>query len=211
MQKLLTLSIVSGALLTGCNSGGTSASENTSLCPVTAPMFTTAVGEQILSTWATNAYAYSPYGNATCVSNGVTYNCTDPYIGAAFFTGVGYTADAVLLPTLSANILIGSQQLYGYFTGFLAHGPIATLIESSGPYETLAGCGYGVMSGYYDFAFSDGTPSANARYSFQFNYVSTTQYVPITVESGSESGLQLIITQSPGWYIELQNSAQLPS
>ncbi len=213
MRKLSTLNLVSIAsvvLVSGCNSGGTSNSDNTSLCPVTAPMFTTSIGNQILTQWASNAYAYSPYGSGSCVSNGVTYDCTDPYIGAAFFTGIEYTPDAVLMPTLSSTTRIGLQEIYDYFTGFLAHGPMATPVEESGPYETLAGCGYGVMSGYYDFTFSDGTAPAHARYTFQFQYLADTNLVPIIVESGSESGTQLLITQSPGWYIELQNSAQMP-
>lgn len=215
MRKLLTLNIACIAVLTGCNAGSGSSSSS-STCPANAPLFTVAIGNQILESWGMNAQYYSPYESAaTCISAGVPYNCQDPYVGAAFFTGIEYLYDvAVLMPTVSPDTRVGSQEIYNYFTTFLATGPVMTnnpgVPESGGPYDTLAGCGYGVMSGYYNFAFQNGSESANARYTFQFQYNAESQLAQITIESGTDSGVQILVNQGPGWYIYLQNSAVLP-
>ena len=190
--------------LSACNAGGNGSS---STCPVTAPQFSADIGTALINAWGTNVYYYSPYGSG---------GYTDPYLGAAYFTAAQYFSDAVLLPTVSPTTRVGSQAIYNYFTSFLAHGPQMTnnpgTPQSGGPYITQAGCGYGVISGYYNFTFADGTAPANARYTFQFQYSTAINNIAITVESGTESGKTLNILQTPGkWYIMLQNSATLPS
>lgn len=201
-QILLSLGILS---LAGCNAGTTSASASTpSQCPADAPLFTQEIGNQLIDTWGNNVVKYSPTGSA---------GYTDPYVGAAYLTGVQYLSNAVLLPTVSATTRVGSQAIYGYFTSFLLNNPVMTNIPLTGG-TTLSDCGVGVISGYYDFVLSPsgGTPSVvNARYTFQFQYLSTPTTVAITVESGVESGTVITVPQPAGWYIMLQNSAKLPS
>lgn len=202
MRKLLILNLSVACFITACNSGGSSTPA--SVCPTTAPMFTESLGVQLLNQWGTNVLAYSPYQTPTA-----TYPST--YTGAAYFTGAQYTPDAVLLPTVSNQIREGSQSIYSYFTKFLAHGPMMVLnSESGGPYVTMAGCGTGVISGYYNFTYADGSPPTEARYTFQFNYAPTSQNIAIVVESGVESGTSIAITQAPGWYVDLQHSTGLP-
>lgn len=209
MRKLIPLSIISACTLAACNANGTSVSSGSPpvLCSPDAPLFTSDIGVQTINAWGANAVAYGPSGSATCISNGVTYPCTDTNIGAAFFTGSEYVSNGVLLPTVSAVTRVGSQTIYDYFTHFLVKSPVMTLESTS--YVTLAGCGYGVVSGYYDFAFSDGS-TTNARYTFQFQYQPIPQPISITVESGTYKGTVLNITESAGWRIMLQNSAVLP-
>lgn len=201
-QILLSLGILS---LAGCNAGSTSGSTNTpSQCPIDAPLFTQQIGEQLIDAWGVNATKYSPTGSA---------GYTDPYVGAAYFTGVQYLSNAVLLPTVSPVTRVGSQVIYNYFTKFLTNNPVMTNIPLTDG-TTLSDCGVGVISGYYDFLLSPSgsTPSTvNARYTFQFQYLSMPTTVAITVESGVESGTVITVPQPAGWYIMLQNSAQLPS
>ena len=188
-----------------CNSGGNS-NQVQPTCPINAPLFSTEVGTMLINQWGTNAFFYSPYGSA---------GYTDPYLGAAYFTGTEYTSSAILLPTVSPITRSGSQEIYDYFTKFLAHGPqmINNPItrESGGPFISLAGCGYGVISGYYNFTYQDGTPETMARYTFQFQYQSIESNVSIIIKSGTESGSIITVKQPIGWYVKLQNSAKLPS
>lgn len=189
--------------LYACNAGGTA---TPSSCPTNAPMFSSELGEHLINKWGESAIFYSPYGAS---------GYADPYIGAAYFTGIKYTNDAVLLPTVSPVTRSGSQEIYDYFTKFLAHGPQMVnnpkSPESGGPFITQASCGYGVQSGYYNFTYRDGTTSTTARYTFQFQYQPTPSTVSITIESGSMFESKITIIQPVGWYIKLQNSAKLPS
>jgi hypothetical protein len=206
VHKLLLLNVSVACLLVGCNAGSTSTSANPPSCPASAPLFSATVGTELINNWGVNAFAYSPYGSA---------GYTDPYVGAAYFTGVQYLSNAVLLPTLSPVTRDGSQAIYDYFTGFLAKGPVMTnnpgTPESGGPFITLAECGYGVISGYYNFTFTNPSSTASARYTFEFQYISTPEQVSIMVESGASVGQLITVTQPAGWYIALQNSAALPS
>jgi hypothetical protein len=115
-----------------CNAG-----DNNQLnCPINAPLFSNAIGINLINTWSANALYYSPYNESNSQQ--------DPYIGAAYFTGVEYASNAVLLPTVSPITRYGSQQIYNYFTKFLANGPQMT-IESGGPFTSLAGCGLSLI------------------------------------------------------------------
>lgn len=191
--------------LYACNSGGTS-NQGQPICPINAPLFSTEIGTNLINQWGINVFSYSPYGSA---------GYTDPFIGAAYFTGTEYVSNAVLLPTVSPITRSGSQEIYDYFTKFLAHGPQMTnnpgTPESGGPFISLAGCGYGVISGYYNFTYQDGTPETTARYTFQFQYQPIESNVSIVVGSGTESGAIINVKQPIGWYVKLQNSAKLPS
>jgi hypothetical protein len=189
-------------------SAGSSSSNNSGVdtCPANAPLFTEQIGTNLINHWGDNVFYYSPFGGA---------GYSDVYVGAAYFTGTEYLSDGVLIPTVSPVTRVGSQQIYNYFTRFLAHGPQYTnnpgTPESGGPFVTLAGCGYGVISGYYNFQYADADTPTTARYTFQFEYLPTPQLVSITVESGPESGSIVTVSQLPGWYIALQNSGKLPS
>jgi hypothetical protein len=194
--------------LYACSAGNSNNNNNASVdtCPANAPLFNEAIGTSLINHWGDNVFYYSPYGDA---------GYSDVYTGAAYFTGKEYLSDAVLLPTVSPVTRIGSQQIYNYFTKFLAHGPQYTnnpgTPESGGPFITLAGCGYGVISGYYNFDYLDADPPTSARYTFQFEYLPSPQLVSITIESGPSVGNIITVSQLPGWYIALQNSAKLPS
>ena len=200
MKKYL-LYAISLCGLYACNSGGGS-----SQCPTTAPLFNAEIGTSLINQWGTDAYAYSPYGSK---------GYTDIYTGAAYFTGAHYLQNAILLPTVSPVTRTNAQEIYDYFTNFLAHGPQMTnnpgTPESGGPYISQAGCGYGTISGYYNFTYQDGTTPTNARYTFQFQYIAESTSINITTEGGSSVGSVINIAQVPGWYIQLQNSAKLPA
>jgi hypothetical protein len=204
-MKASLLVITSSTILAlgGCTIGSTSPSQ---LCPINAPLFDQNVAQASLIKWGTNALAYSPYATgSTCPQ------CTDKYIGAAYFAAIEYLPNAVLLPTVSPITRTNSQQIYNYFTNFLGNGPQANFAaESSAPIITYAACGYGEVSGYYNFNFASGAESAAARYTYAFRYLATNQNIAITVESGPESGTVVNYTQTPGWYIQLHNSAKLP-
>jgi hypothetical protein len=192
------------AELSGCNTGSTAANSGT--CPVNAPLFSAEVGTQLINAWGDSVLYFSPYGAG---------GYTDSYVGAAYFTGAAYFPNAVLLPTVSSVTRSGSQEIYNYFTKFLAHGPQMinnpAAPKSGGPFVTAAGCGYGVISGYYNFTYLDGSPETTARYTFQFQYATTANNVLIQVESGIKAGTIININQPSGWYVMLQNSGKLPS
>lgn len=210
LEKMVYLKkyLLYGFILTSlysCNSG-VGYGQDQYVCPINAPLFSTAIGTTLINQWGVNALFYSPYGGA---------GYTDSYVGAAYFTGTEYVSNAVLLPTVSPITRSGSQEIYDYFTKFLAHGPQMTnnpgTPESGGPFISLAGCGYGVISGYYNFTYQDGTPTTTARYTFQFQYQSIESNISIVVESGSKYGDIITVKQPIGWYIKLQNSGKLPS
>ncbi|MEN9390852.1 MAG: hypothetical protein RL017_149 [Pseudomonadota bacterium] len=171
-------------------------------------MFDQNIAQAALNKWGTNAFAYSPFeSNSSCPQ------CIDPYVGAAYFAAAEYLPNAVLLPTVSPITRKGTQQIYDYFTNFLSNGPQANFNpESVEPYITYATCGYGEISGYYNFNFASGLESeVEARYTYAFKYLAANQNVAVTIESGTESGTVINYTQTPGWYIQLHNSAKLPS
>jgi|GEM_PF-2111958 len=192
--------------LCACSAGGSNQNFNPDACPVNAPLFTQAIGTSLINHWGDNVFFYSPFGGA---------GYTDSYVGAAYFTGNEYLSNAVLLPTVSPVTRVGSQQIYDYFTQFLAHGPRYTnnpgTPESGGPFVTLAGCGYGVINGYYNFIYQDADTPTTARYSFEFEYQPSSAVISIVVESGTSIGQTVTVNQPPGWYIAMQNSAKLPS
>lgn len=188
--------------LYACNNVGSNTNLNNS-CPVSAPMFTKELGIQLINNWGDKLYYYSPYGDS---------DYTDVYVGAAYFTAVSYTVDAVLLPTVNSIIRDTPQSIYNYFTSFLAKGPMMTSVFESGlPFITYANCGIGVISGYYNFTYANGYAETNARYTFQFVYEPIPHNITITVESGSQAGQSLEIYQPEGWYIMSQHSSVLPS
>lgn len=195
MQKFF----VSGILVFCVVACGNGTSER---CPSNAPLFTEALGTELINNWGNQVSSYSPGGSA---------GFTDVHVSAAYFTGNNYLPDAVLLPTVSPMTRDTSQEIYDYFTHFLADQPTMTnnpgTPQAGGPFLTLGGCGYGVISGYYNFVFGhtgDGEPT-NARYTFQFQYLTSPSTVSIQVP-----GQLIEINQPAGWYIMLQNSAKLP-
>lgn len=175
------------------------------VCPPSTPLFTEELGTALINNWGTSVAYYSPNGSG---------GYTNVDIGAAYFTAANYLPDAVLLPTVSPVTRDNSDSIYEYFTHFLANCPIMTnnpgTPQPGGPFVTLAGCGYGVISGYYNFAYTCGTSAGampKARYSFQFQYLSAADTISIDVIGGETTTLKQPAGQ---WYIMLQNSALLP-
>lgn len=208
MKKMLALSTAAFVLsltLTGCQEGNKNVNTEQSpqTCPANAPMFTSKIGEDRIKQWGMGANANSPVGKA---------GYEDINVGAAYFTMQNYTSEAVLLPTVSRISRVGLQGIYDYFLDFLLKNPQMTEEPLKGG-TTLANCGVGVMSGYYDFMLSSPNKApklAHARYTMQFDYQSEPKEVSITVTDGPDSGKVISYTQKPGWYIDLQNSAALP-
>lgn len=180
--------------------------EPASQCNKDAPLFTLEIGIQAINRWGENLKYYSPNGSG---------GYRDRYVGAAYFVANQYLTDPVLLPTVSPITRLGINNIYDYFTSFFAHDPQMIMNSQNrksyaNPIVTLAGCGYGVISGYYNFNYSDKTPSTAARYTFEFNYLATPKKVTIEIESGTHAKSTVTVQQLPGWYIKLQNSAKLP-
>lgn len=181
-----------------------SSANSTVNCPVDAPQFTTDIGLAAIKQWGKNAYENSPRGHEGFSASNV---------GAAYFTLTSYAPDAVLLPTVSSVSRVGFQGIYDYFVSFLKENPVMSKVPFKGG-TTLAGCGVGVISGYYNFELkkADEPPKeVHARYTMQFEYSPRPREVSLKLMG--DSGFQKVITytQPVGWYIKLQNSAVLPA
>lgn len=74
-----------------------------------------------------------------------------------------YSSDAVLLPTLSAQVRYTDQERIDYFKGFLMKEPIAKVDSRT----IRIGCNKAIDNGIYTFRFKDGS-EATARYTFTY-------------------------------------------
>lgn len=204
MKKLpFLLSTISASmvLLTACNSGTTN-NYYTSGCSL--PTFTPEVGIALIESWGQSLQTYS-------ASN---YPGGDTYVSAGYFTMSNYLPGATLLPTFSSEYKSGTQEIYGYFTHFLQLNPIMTIPESSEASYASIGCGMGGANGYYDFLTTDPTTQQesiiHARFSFLFEYIATSTSEEVIVESGPETGTELMQINPPGWYVLSQHSSAVP-
>jgi len=82
-----------------------------------------------------------------------------------------YAADAMLLPTISANIRTYGEELKEYFVEFLSKKPQGLILESH--VRLLAENELGqpiavTFSGIYRFSFGVGAPDATARFTYVF-------------------------------------------
>lgn len=199
MKQFLTISTIC-LYLTACHHAKR-VNTPTLNCPSYAPLFTAQLGTELINNWGQSVQYYSP--------NAGTYPNVN--VGAAYFTAANYTENAVLLPTVSPITRHDPQGIYEYFVSFLSHCPVLTNnpIATEGPFATLEACGFGTISGYYNFKFTCGEPGEPmARYTFQFEYIADPNTVSININGGST----VSIPQPAGqWYIMLQNSAALPT
>lgn len=191
---------LSGYLIAGlvCACGAGTAT-NVDYCSY--PTFTETMAESLITNWGAGLQSY--------------YNqySSDLYMGAGYFTMSYYTPDAILQPTLSQQQLYGTQELYGYFTSFLAKNPIMSTTFESNAALSL-GCGYGGYAGYYNFVTYPGTlqeSTTEARFTFIYQYEPSAYYESFTAESGTEQGTLFTQQNSAGWYISLQQSSVLPN
>jgi uncharacterized protein (TIGR02246 family) len=81
-----------------------------------------------------------------------------------------YADDALLLPTLSADLRHDHSSIAAYFKGFLARHPSAAVMER----QVLDGCNEVVDAGLYRFTFHDERGEENggvlARYTLIYRY-----------------------------------------
>ncbi|MES2204764.1 MAG: hypothetical protein V4496_06040 [Pseudomonadota bacterium] len=204
MKKLLILTSFMSFILAGYNTNAFASSANAAMsCPADAPQFTTEIGLAAIKQWGKNAYKHSPKGPKGYSSANVA---------AAYFTLSSYAPDAVLLPTVSQVSRVGTQGIYDYFINFLQENPVMSKVPMTGG-TTLAGCGEGVISGYYNFVLQKAgeTPKhVHARYTMQFEYSAKPREVSLKLIGNSDGENVIKYTQPVGWYIKLQNSAVLP-
>lgn len=76
-----------------------------------------------------------------------------------------YSSDAVLLPTLSAQVRYTDEERIDYFKGFLKKDPVAKIDSRT----IRTGCNKAIDNGVYTFRFKDGT-QATARYTFTYGW-----------------------------------------
>ena len=198
--KGLLLAISGLVILVGCNSGTTN---NNTIVDCQLPTFTPEIGSSLLTQWGKNVQAYSP----------ANYSGGDVYVSAGYFTMTNYTPDAILLPTVSSTQREGTQELYNYFTHFLALNPVMSIPNAESNIFEELGCGYGGGSGYYDFVTNPGTQSestVHARFTFIYKYESQPFTESFLVESGANVGQVKSQTNAPGWYVDTQHSSILP-
>ena len=81
-----------------------------------------------------------------------------------------YHNDAILLPTLAANINNSPEKIKNYFVSFLAKGPQCQLYEHH--IVKLSDTSV-FVAGHYNFSFEDQS-SANARFSYIFSKKNST-------------------------------------
>ncbi|MCF7645647.1 DUF4440 domain-containing protein [Bacillus subtilis] len=74
-----------------------------------------------------------------------------------------YSADAVLLPTLSAQVRYTNEERIDYFKDFLKKNPVARIDSRT----IRLGCNKAIDNGIYTFRFKDGS-EATARYTFTY-------------------------------------------
>ena len=76
-----------------------------------------------------------------------------------------YSSDAVLLPTLSAQVRYTDEERIDYFKDFLKKDPVAKIDSRT----IRTGCNKAIDNGVYTFRFKDGT-QATARYTFTYGW-----------------------------------------
>lgn len=76
-----------------------------------------------------------------------------------------YSTDAVLLPTLSAQVRYTDKERIDYFKDFLKKHPVAKIDSRT----IRTGCNKAIDNGIYTFRFKDGT-QATARYTFTYGW-----------------------------------------
>lgn len=197
--KSLTLCLTMIAGLSACNSGTT-----TVISGCNAPKFTPQLGATLLNNWGNQVQKWST----------TSENNSDIYINAGYFTMSNYVSDAILVPTVSNVQRDGTNEIYDYFTHFLAKKPIITLPNTESNVFQELDCGYGTGSGYYDFDLTDPDTGLHskvaARFTFIYKYEPATFAESFVVESGMSTGTQFGQSNTRGWYISTQNSAVLP-
>ena len=203
-MKKLILAIIPlvGVGLTACGSGGTT-TNNYYPDDCNAPTFNSTTGQQLLNSWGEGLQTY----------NAEVYGDIGVESSAAFFTMSFYVPEAVLLPTVSFVQREGTQEIYNYFTHFLAKNPVMSLPNLESNVFMQLGCGYGGASGYYNFVVYPGTineSTVNARFTFIYKYESQTFNESVVIESGPMAGQTVSQTNLPGWYIDTQQSSILP-
>lgn len=204
-MKKLILAIIPlvGVGLTACGSGGGTTTNNYYPDDCNAPTFNSTTGQQLLDSWGEGLQTY----------NANTYGDIGVESSAAFFTMSYYAPEAVLLPTVSFIQREGTQEIYDYFTHFLAKNPVMSLPNLESNVFMQLGCGYGGASGYYNFVVNPGTvneSTVNARFTFVYKYESQTFNESAVIESGPMTGQTVSQTNLPGWYIDTQQSSILP-
>ena len=190
-------------LLVGCDNNNkhvTTTTNNTPMsCSKGAPPFTMEIATHLITKWSQGLHIYSKEVSGNTWSS------------AAQFVADNYDRSAVLLPTMSPTIRIGSQQIYNYFVYFLTEEPVMHLVSNE---IIKLGCGFGIADGYYDFILSPNNQQSaikiNARYTFAYVYHPTPQPTSILIQNGPESGITKHFTQPSGWYIDVQHSSILP-
>ncbi len=201
--KSLLLTASALFILTACNGGTTNNYTNNTIVDCQLPTFTPEIGSYLLTQWGNSVQAYSP----------ANYSGGDVYVSAGYFAMTNYIPDAVLLPTVSSIQREGTQELYEYFTHFLALNPVMSIPNAESNVFEQLGCGYGGGNGYYDFVTNPGTLSestVHARFTFVYKYESQPFTESFTVESGASVGQIKAQTNAPGWYILGQHSSILP-
>lgn len=182
--------------VTGCSSG--SSGNGTASC--NAPQFNSQTAVLLLTRWGEGLQKYNAMNNG------------DIYISAGNFTMSYYEPNAVLEPTLSAQIRVGTQQIYNYFIGFLSENPTMSFNAESNISSSL-GCGFGAYDGYYNFVVYPGTvkeSSISARFTFIYEYLGYPFTESFIAESGSSQGQNFTQNNSGNWYILAHQSSILP-
>lgn len=200
----LLLAISGLVILAGCNGGTTNNYTNNTIVDCYLPTFTPAIGSYLLTQWGKSVQNYSPNN----------FSGGDVYVGAGYFTMSNYTSDATLLPTVSSVQREGTQELYNYFTHFLALNPVMSIPNAESNVFVQLGCGYGGGNGYYDFVVTNPDTqvesTVHARFTFLYKYESQPFTESFTVESGASIGQVKTQTNAPGWYVWAQHSSALP-
>lgn len=201
-MKIHHLTLISCLLIAGtANAAAIAATDQYSAkhqCPQQLPQFSKKDGIIALQSWGQDLeYYYDLYRKDQFKIDK----------SPAEFTAYHYTSNAVLMPTLNSKTRIGIQEVHDYFDIFMLREPHLLLTESNiaQAVVTLAGCGYGNMSGYY--SFNSKGKILKARYTMQFKYIPAITAVNID----TNDGYILTVKQQPGWYIAAHHSSLLPA
>lgn len=199
-MKIKFLALLPILTLVACNSGTTVNNNEAAACSI--PAFNKQTAQQLITAWGNGLQLY-----------GVN-TISDVYLGAGYFTMTYYTPDAILQPTVSPIQRQGTQEIYDYFTHFLATDPVMSLPAPESNVAMDLGCGYGGYAGYYNFLQYPGTPEqrvVHARFTFIYMYMEQSFTSSFITESGPESGQTITQTNQPGWYVYEQHSSILPT
>lgn len=174
-------------------------------CGCQSPKFDRETAVKLLDNWGQGAILYHANGSNI-----------DPYMVAGQFAMSFYTPEATLLPTVSPVQRMGVQGIYDYFVHFLSSNPKMQLVYPEDLVANELGCGFGTVSGYYNFVLSDPKTKAepktvHARFTFIYEYKPKAFETEFTPESGINKGATIKQVNNPGWYIDLQQSSLLPS